>query len=262
MGRSLKPVESARHAVNPATAMRQIGDFSAARHHHVGVAKGHEARRITDGVRPRRAGRDHGVVRALQLMLDGDVARGKVDEPPRYKEGANAARSLVPQEDRGVGNARQAADTGADENARTLLLLGRVGRVAGIGERLRGRRHREDDEVVDLALLLGLHPIVGIEVALGEVAARHEAADLAGQVVDLELGDAASPVRAGDQRLPRRLRSAPHGRDHPQSCDNDATHSGPSDLPALSGRFTSRSDCRRQPGPRPLLAPAASLGWQ
>ena len=40
-------------------------------------------------------------------------------------------------------------------------------------ERLRGRRHAVDDEVVDLALLLGLHPVVGIELALG-LASRAE----------------------------------------------------------------------------------------
>ena len=38
----------------------------------------------------------------------------------------------------------------------------RLGLPAGIVERLRRRAHRIDDEVVDLALLLRLHPLIGI----------------------------------------------------------------------------------------------------
>ena len=104
------------------------------------------------------------------------------------KNGRDAARALLLQQERRVGDAGQAADAGADQNAGALLLLGRVGLEAGIGDRLIGRRHGVDDEVVDLALLLRLHPIVGIELAVGRGAARNEAGDLAGEVGSLELG--------------------------------------------------------------------------
>ena len=53
-------------------------------------------------------------------------------------------------------------------------------------QRLRGGRHRVDDERIDLALVLGLHPLVGVEGAVGAVAARDLAGDLAGEIVDLE----------------------------------------------------------------------------
>ena len=79
-----------------------------------------------------------------------------------------------------------------------------------------GGRHGVDDEVVDLALLLRLHPIVGIELALGRGAARNEAGDLAGEVVDLELLDAARAALPGDQRSPRGLDAAADGRDETQ----------------------------------------------
>ncbi len=153
------------------------------------------------------------MVGALELVLDRHVAGGEIDQAPGNEERADAARALLLQQHRGLGDARQAADARADEHAGALLLLGRVGDVAGIGDRLLGRRHRVDDEVVDLALLLRLHPIVGIELAVGLVAARNEAGDLAGEIADLELLDAARAVGAGEQRLPRRLDAAADGRD-------------------------------------------------
>ena len=52
---------------------------------------------------------------------------------------------------------------------------------AGIVERLARGAHGEDDEIVDLALLLRLHPLIGIEGAVRAVAARHLAGDLAGK---------------------------------------------------------------------------------
>ena len=82
---------------------------------------------------------------------------------------------------------------------------------AGIVERLRGRAHREDDEVVDLALLLRLHPLVGIEGAVGAVAARDLAGDLGRQIGDVEGVDPPRAALALDQpraRSARRRRRA------------------------------------------------------
>ena len=72
--------------------------------------------------------------------------------------------------------------------------------------------HAVDDEVVDLALLLGLHPVVGIELALDEGPRGTKQADLAGEVVDLELLDAArarfGPRSAATSSHQRRTRAA------------------------------------------------------
>ncbi len=203
------------------------GRFRAAGHHHVGVAQRHQSRCIADGMRAGRAGGDDRVVGTLQLVPDRHVAGGEIDETPRNKEWADATRAFFLQQDRRFGDAGQATDARADEYAGPLLLIGRVGDVAGIGDRLLGRRHRVDDEVVDLALLLRLHPIVGIELAVLLGAARNEAGHLTGQIADLELLDAARAVGAGKQRLPRRLDAAADGRDDAKSCNDDATHHGP-----------------------------------
>jgi hypothetical protein len=44
---------------------------------------------------------------------------------------------------------------------RTLVFIG-FGMPVGIVERLVGRRHRINDEGIDLALFLRLHPVVGL----------------------------------------------------------------------------------------------------
>src|SRR5581483_3206840 len=120
-----------------------------------------------------------------------------------------------------------AADSGADEDATALLLVGGVGLPARIVDGLLGRGHGEDDEIVDLALLLGLHPIVGIELALAEGPPRHEAADLAGEIVDLEFLDAARPALARDKARPARLDTTPQRRHETESGDDDASqHEG------------------------------------
>ena len=111
--------------------------------------------------------RDDRVVRALEAVPDGNVAGGQIDEASRNEERADAARALLLQQERRLGDAVEAADARADEHSRALLLLGRIGLPAGIFQRLLRGRHREDDEVVDLALLLRLHPIVRIELAVG-----------------------------------------------------------------------------------------------
>ncbi len=66
-----------------------------------------------------------------------------------------------------------------------LLVIG-LRFPAGIGERLRRSGHRIDDIIIDLALLLRLHPLIGIEAAVGTVAARHLHGDLAGEIGGLE----------------------------------------------------------------------------
>ena len=94
----------------------------------------------------------------------------------------------------------------------------------GIVERLLRRRHGEKNEVVDLALLFRLHPLIGVESAVGAVAARNLAGDLAGKIGDFELLDARDPAFAGEQPLPCRLDPASERRHHAKTCDDDASH--------------------------------------
>ena len=54
---------------------------------------------------------------------------------------------------------------------------------------------------IDLALLLRLHPLVGIEGAVGAVAARDLAGDLAGEIRDLEIVDPLAPLSPVDSRV-------------------------------------------------------------
>ena len=62
-----------------------------------------------------------------------------------------------------VGDALDAADAGADQHAGSGLILIACRPPAGVVERLARRAHGVDDEVVDLALLLRLHPLIGID---------------------------------------------------------------------------------------------------
>src|SRR5471030_2887191 len=79
---------------------------------------------------------------------------------------------------------------------------------AGVVERLARRAHGIDDELINLALLLGLHPLVGIEGGVAAVAARHAASDLAGDVGDVEAVDLGSATLALEDARPRRLDAA------------------------------------------------------
>ncbi len=95
---------------------------------------------------------------------------------------------------------------------------------AGVVERFSGGRDREQNELVDLALVLGVHPLIRIEGAVGPVAARYLARDLAGQVGGFELLDAGGPAPAGEKARPGFLDAASERRDHTQARDDDATH--------------------------------------
>ena len=99
------------------------GRFGAARDHDIGIVERDDAGRIADGVRARRAGRDHRVVRALAAELDRDQARGEIDERARNEERADAARSLLVHQEGGVRDVGEAADAGADEHAGAVLLV-------------------------------------------------------------------------------------------------------------------------------------------
>ena len=130
-------------------------------------------------------------------MLYRDVAARQIDEATGNEEGRHPPRTLLLQQDRRVGDPREAAYARADQNPRTLLRFRSVELQARIGDRLVGRSDGIDDEIIDLALLLRLHPVVRIELALGLGATRNEIGDLAGDVGNFKFLDAPGTVLAG-----------------------------------------------------------------
>src|SRR3954451_152242 len=93
-----------------------------------------------------------------------------------------------------------------------------------IVERLPCRAHRENDEVVDLALVLRLHPLVRIERAVTAVAPRHHAGDPAGQIGDVERVDLAGAALAVEDTLPGRFAATAERRHHAKARDDNPPH--------------------------------------
>src|SRR5206468_9423892 len=56
-------------------------------------------------------------------VLDRDIARREVDQTSGDEEGRHLPRTALLQENRGVGDARQAADAGADQGAGGTAVL-------------------------------------------------------------------------------------------------------------------------------------------
>jgi len=94
----------------------------------------------------------------------------------------------------------------------------------GIIERLAGRGHAEDDEVVDLALVLRLHPLVGIERVVAAVAAHDGAGVFGLQIGDIEALDRARTALTVEDALPGRLDTAAEWRHHAETSDDDPSH--------------------------------------
>jgi hypothetical protein len=209
--------------------------FGAARQHDLGIAERDHAGRIADRMRTGRASGDDGMVRALQPVLDRDIAGGEIAEAPRDKERGKPPRTALLQQQRGLIDAAQPADAGADGDAGRDLVLVALGLPAGIPQRLRRRGHGEDNEIVDLALLLRLHPIIGIESAVRAVAARNAAGDLRRKVGYVEGGDRAGAAFTSQNARPARLDPATKRGHHPQSGDDHTPHRSSSIQPRRAG---------------------------
>src|SRR3954470_5050124 len=109
----------------------------------------------------------------------------------------------------------------------------------GVVKRLRRRAHREDDEIIDLALVLVLHPLVWIEAAAAAVAARNHAGDAAGQIRHVEGIDLLGAAFAVQDALPGCLDTTAEWRHHAKACDDNPPHIQDSSPP--SSRSTTRS---------------------
>lgn len=151
------------------------------------------------------------MIGSAQLVADRDLAGDEVDQAAGNEEGRDTARALVAQGVTRLDNAFDTTDARADQHAGGDLVLIGFRMPAYIGKRHIGGGHAVDDEGVDLALLLRLHPLVDIEGAVGAVTDRNTAGDLGGKVIDLEFGDEAGAVLTGKQPRPRHLGSASQG---------------------------------------------------
>ena len=198
--------------------MRQPADrrFGAAREHHVGIAKPDQPRGIADGVRAGGAGRDHGMVRAFEPMLDRHIAGGEIDQAAWNEERAHPPRALLGEEQRSLLDALQAADARADQDAGAdLIFIG--GRLpAGIGQGLRRRGHRIDNKVVDLPLLFRLHPIVRIVAAVEPSPRGIWQATWQERSETSKFSTRLAALWPGEQPFPCGLDAAAKRRNHPQ----------------------------------------------
>src|SRR3954447_22949619 len=120
----------------------------------------------------------------------------------------------------------------------------------GIVKRLTCGAHREDDKIVDLALVLWLHPLIGIEGAVGAVAPRNDAGNSAGQVGNVKAVDLLGAALAIEDARPGRLDAAAQRRHHAQARDDNPPH-----IQHSSPAFAA---CKERPLERAKTAPCSS----
>ncbi|MFK4578403.1 hypothetical protein ABIF83_001850 [Bradyrhizobium ottawaense] len=79
-------------------------------------------------------------------------------------------------------------------------------------------------KVVDLALVLRLHPLVGIEGVVGAVAAHDRASVFGLKIGDIEALDPARTALAVEDALPGRFDPAAEWRHHAETSDDNPPH--------------------------------------
>jgi hypothetical protein len=142
-------------------------------------------------------------------------------------------------------------------------LVSSSGRPAGVLHGLVGRGHGVEDEVVDLALVLGGHGVVGIErtldigpAAAAAIDARHLEGDLAAVLFGIEGGDPAGAGLAGQDALPVVSTPCPRGVRRPRPvtttrrmgstpCPAQARGSAQNEAAARVGRTRHRAAVNR-----------------
>ena len=183
-----------RIAVKPPRMIGWMHGLGAARDHRVGVAALDQLRRLADRVRAGRAGRDDGVVRALDPERDRDLSRRRVDEHVREEARRHAVVAALAQDVVLLADPDDAADRGAEDDPDAV---GVEVVEPCVGERLARRAERDQDAALELARLL--------RRGNGR---RVEALDLAGdpdrKLARVEGGD---PVDRRSRRRARRARS-------------------------------------------------------
>src|SRR5947209_7127838 len=120
-------------------------------------------------------------------MRDRHIARSEIDQAPWDKERRDTARPSFLEYDCCFSNARQPTDSGADHHAGSNLIVVARWFPTGILQSLSRGAHGKNNEVVDLALLLRLHPVIGAESTIRAVATRDLTGDLGSQVRNVEI---------------------------------------------------------------------------
>src|SRR5437879_917759 len=204
--------------------------FGSAGHHHIGVVERDQPACIADRVGAGRTRRDHRMVGTLEAVLDRYIAGSQIDQTPGNEERRYFARAALLEKQRRIGNAGQAADPRADHRARRATILFGSGMPIGVIERLARRAHRENDEIVDLALILRLHPLVRIERAAAAVTPWNHAGDPAGQIGYVKRVDLSGAALTVEDALPGRFDAAAEWRHHAEARDDNPPpfqHSSP-----------------------------------
>ena len=137
--------------------------------HDIRIAPLDQTRRIPDGMSPGGTGGDHGVVRPLEAIANRHLTRDQVDQRAGNEEGRHATRALLGHHQRGLFDGLQPADARAQHDAGAQLAFLVLRFPAGILHGHLGRGNPIEDEVIDLATLLRLHPVIGIEGTLGAI---------------------------------------------------------------------------------------------
>src|SRR5689334_6048420 len=103
------------------------------------------------------------MVRSFETKANGGVPRNEVDQPAGDEKRRDLPRALFVQDDRGFGNAVQAANAGADQNSGCLPVVFGFRLPSGIVHRLLSGGKAVGDEMIYPTLLLRFQPAVGVE---------------------------------------------------------------------------------------------------
>src|SRR5690606_17358011 len=160
-------------------------------------------------------GGGHGVVRALQSQMDGQVAGRHVDDRAGHEERRNAPRALLVQSLAVVLDVGQAANAGADGHANALP-VGVADLQAGIAQRLDAGRDGVLDEQVQLAGVLGWQVLLDIKTA-------YRAADPSGKGGKVEMLDGGNATAPRQDPFPTAGNIHAQRREHAHSGDYNAS---------------------------------------
>ena len=184
------------------------GRLGAARQHHIGIAERDRARRVTDGMRARGAGRGNGAAWAMKAEMPGQVGGDVMDHAAQHEAAVDTAGQAGT-----LAQGLQRAAAGADGNASHGMRLRRSGMPAGIPHRLRRSDLRQAPGAVCPARL----------GAGGPGGSPHLPGNAAGKL-GVEVGDGPNARPAIHQAAPHRLKPVAERTDDAHSCDDNAAH--------------------------------------
>ncbi len=129
------------------------------------------------------------MVRPLEAELDRDLTRDQVDQRAGDKERRHAAWALLFNQQSGFCDRVQAANTRTNHHAGPFKRIYIFRHPVGIFDSHLRSSQTKQDKFVNLAAILGGHPVVGIEGPVGAIAIRHFTRVFRGDVRGIELRD-------------------------------------------------------------------------